>query len=61
MTDDQVKATLRNMLRVLGRHGDQLAIVGEMNKRELSRGVILAGQLHHLAADVEEWLGHAET
>lgn len=58
MTDDQAQATIRNMLRVLGRHGEQLAVVAEMNRRELSQGVIFSTRLHHLASDVNEWLGH---
>jgi len=56
MTDDQVRASLRSMLRVFGRHGDQLSIVGEMNKRELSVGLLLSTRLHHLSNEVNEWL-----
>jgi hypothetical protein len=59
MTDDQTKEVIRNFLRVLGRHGEQqLDLVGEMNKRELSQGVQFAECLHDMVQDVNEWLGH---
>lgn len=55
MTDDQAQATIRNLLRVLYRQ-EQLAVVEKMNRRELSQGVLFAGQLHDLLLDVNEWL-----
>jgi hypothetical protein len=55
MTDDQAKETVTNLLRVLYRQ-EQLVVVKEMTRRELSQGVLFAGRLHDLVEDVNQWL-----
>jgi hypothetical protein len=54
MTDDEARAHLRNLLRLMGRR--ETEIVDKMTRREISQGVVLRTRLEALAADVNEWL-----
>lgn len=56
MTDDQARATVRNLLRVMGRCDAEQRAVDQMTRRELSQGLMFAARLKDVAVDVQGWL-----